>query len=89
MTESLTEPLHYREICDVVELLATGAGIVVAHDDPDALASALRRVLTQPRLAGAMAAEARRLAPDMAWPVIAGAYVALARRVLAVRRARV
>lgn len=24
MTESLTEPLHYREICDVVELLATG-----------------------------------------------------------------
>ena len=47
-----------------VELLASGAGIVVGHDDPDALASALRRVLTEPRLAGAMAAEARRLAPD-------------------------
>ncbi len=72
-----------------VELLATGAGIVVAHDDPDALASALHRVLTQPRLAGAMAAEARRLAPDMAWPVVASAYLALARRVLALRRARV
>ncbi len=41
----------------------------------DALASALRRVLTDPRLAGAMAAEARRLAPTMAWPVVAKAYL--------------
>jgi glycosyltransferase involved in cell wall biosynthesis len=72
-----------------IELLASGAGIVVAHHDPDALASALRRVLTQPRLAGAMAAEARRLAPEMAWPVVANAYVALAHRILAQRRARV
>ncbi|MGB8390856.1 glycosyltransferase, partial [Mycobacterium sp.] len=71
-----------------VELLASGAGIVVAHDDPDALASALRRVLTEPRLAGAMAAEARRLAPEMAWPVVASAYLGLARRLLAQRRAR-
>ncbi len=29
-----------------VELLATGAGVVVDHDDPDALASALRQILT-------------------------------------------
>jgi glycosyltransferase involved in cell wall biosynthesis len=72
-----------------VELLATGAGIVVDHDDPDALASALRRVLTQPRLAGAMAAEARRLAPEMAWPVVASAYLRLAQKVLKQRRARV
>jgi glycosyltransferase involved in cell wall biosynthesis len=72
-----------------VELLASGAGIVVDHDAPDALASALRRVLTQPRLAGAMAAEARRLAPEMAWPVVASAYLGLARHVLAQRRARV
>ncbi|WP_442791111.1 glycosyltransferase [Mycobacterium sp. Aquia_216] len=69
-----------------VELLGSGAGIVVAHDDPDALASALVRVLTQPRLAGAMAAEARRLAPEMAWPAVATAYLGLARRVLADRQ---
>jgi polysaccharide biosynthesis protein PslF len=71
-----------------VELLGSGAGIVVGHDDPDALVSALRRVLMQPRLAGAMAAEARRLAPEMAWPVVAGAYVGLAHRLIARRRAR-
>ena len=71
-----------------VELLGSGAGIVVDHDDPDALEAALRRVLTQPRLAGAMAAEARRLAPEMAWPVVAGAYVDVAQRLLAQRRAR-
>ncbi|WAC89238.1 glycosyltransferase [Mycobacterium sp. Aquia_213] len=69
-----------------VELLGSGAGIVVPHDDPDALVSALDRVLTQPRLAGAMAAEGRRLAPEMTWPVIANAYLGLARRVLADRR---
>ena len=72
-----------------VELLNSGAGIVVGHDDPDALASALRRVLTQPRLAGAMAAEARRLAPEMAWPVVAGAYLKLAHGIRAERLALV
>lgn len=69
-----------------VELLGTGAGIVVGHDDPDAMATALRQVLTQPRLAGSMAAEARRLAPEMAWPVVASAYLSLADQLLADRR---
>lgn len=72
-----------------IELLATGAGIVVDHDGPEAITSALREVLTQPRRAGAMAAEARRLAPDMAWSVVAAAYVSLANRLLAERRALV
>ncbi|WP_425437749.1 glycosyltransferase [Mycobacterium neglectum] len=71
------------------ELLASGAGIVVDHDDPDALALALRRIITDPRVAGSMAAEARRLAPTMSWRVIAGAYVRLAHRVLAERPALV
>ncbi len=66
-----------------VELLNRGAGVLVDHDDPDALASALREIITKPRLAGTMAAEARRLAPDMAWPVVASAYIALARRLIA------
>lgn len=71
------------------ELLASGAGIVVDHDDPDALASALRRVITDPRVSGSMAAEARRLAPTMSWRVVARAYLRLAHRVLADRPALV
>lgn len=71
-----------------VELLGTGAGIAVEHGNPDALTSALRSVLTQPRLAGAMAAEARRLAPMMSWSVVANAYQAAARQILADRSGR-
>lgn len=71
------------------ELLASGAGIVVDHDQPDALASALRRVLSEPRFSGALAAEARRLAPELAWPVVADAYLQLAHRINVERRAAV
>jgi polysaccharide biosynthesis protein PslF len=70
-----------------VELLGSGAGVAVPHDDPDALVSALKRVLTDPRAAGSMASEARELAPTMAWPVVADAYLALARRLVAARLA--
>jgi polysaccharide biosynthesis protein PslF len=70
-----------------VELLGSGAGLVVDHDDPDAMVSALRRVLSDPRLAGGMAAEGRRLAPSLAWPSIAMSYVALAQRLVLERRA--
>ncbi|WP_284231164.1 glycosyltransferase [Mycobacterium antarcticum] len=72
-----------------VELLGSGAGVVVDHDDPDALAEALRRVLTQPDAAAAMAAEAARLAPAMAWPIVANAYLRLARSLLSEQSALV
>ena len=72
-----------------IELLGTGAGIVVDHDDPDAMTFALRQVLSDPRLAGSMAAEGRRLAPTLAWPAIAKSYLALAQRLVFERRALV
>jgi len=68
-----------------VELLESGAGIVVPRRDPKALADAIRKVLTHPRLAEAMAAEARRLAPTLAWPSIAARYGALGEELLAKR----
>ena len=72
-----------------VELLASGAGIIVDRDDPAALVLALRRVLVEPGLADRMAAEASRLAPSMCWSVVVGAYVDLANRLLSKRPALV
>lgn len=69
-----------------LELLCGGAGIVVNHGEPEALCTALRQILTQPRLAGSMAAEARLLAPGMDWSVVASAYIRLARSILTERR---
>jgi glycosyltransferase involved in cell wall biosynthesis len=61
-----------------VELLASGAGIVVPQRDPQALAAAIRSVLTDPVRAAAMAAEAVRLAPDLSWAAVARRYIRLA-----------
>jgi glycosyltransferase involved in cell wall biosynthesis len=66
-----------------VELLSTGAGLVVPQRDPEALAAAIRAVLTDPELAEGMAAEARRLAPDLSWSAVAGQYDELGSRLLA------
>lgn len=70
-----------------VELLGSGAGTVVDHDDPVALMSALRRLLTDSGVARSMASEARGMAPAMAWPVVANDYVTLAQRLVAARLA--
>jgi glycosyltransferase involved in cell wall biosynthesis len=72
-----------------VELLGSGAGIVVEHDDPDAMVRALDHVLTDPGVAHTMAAEAARLAPTMGWPVVAGVYLRVAQQLLADRAALV
>ncbi|HSP29884.1 MAG TPA: glycosyltransferase [Ilumatobacteraceae bacterium] len=60
-----------------IELLASGAGIVVPQRDPGALAAAIRSVLDDPDRASAMAAEARRLAPDLSWAAVAARYGAV------------
>lgn len=65
------------------ELLATGAGILVPRGDPAAIAKALRTVLTEPAVAGAMAGEARRLAPASLWSAVAAEYAALATTLIA------
>ena len=69
-----------------VELLASGAGIVVPQRDPVALGRAIRSVLTDASLAASMEAEARRLAPGLAWSAVAHSYTELADRIVASRR---
>lgn len=69
-----------------IELLASGAGIVVPQRDPAALGRAIRSVLTDRELAASMAAEARRLAPELSWSAVARRYGQLADQVIASRR---
>ena len=57
-----------------VELLSSGAGLLVERHDPDAIAAALRRVLTEPGLADSLAAEAARLSPQLLWGAVAQQY---------------
>jgi len=65
-----------------VELLTSGAGLIVPHGDADALSAALRRVLTEPGLAGSMEREAARLGPAFSWSSVASQYAHLADRIL-------
>jgi glycosyltransferase involved in cell wall biosynthesis len=60
-----------------VELLSGGAGLVVPHDNPAALARALRRVLTEPGLASSMTARSERVAPGLLWSAVAARYLDL------------
>jgi polysaccharide biosynthesis protein PslF len=60
-----------------VELLSSGAGIVVPHADPLALADAIRLTLTDEDAITSMAAEARRIAPSFTWMAVAAQYVQL------------
>ncbi len=69
-----------------IELLASGAGIVVPQRDPVTLGRAIRSVLTDRRLAASMATEARRLAPELSWAAIARRYGRLADRLVESRR---
>lgn len=66
-----------------VELLTDGPGLLVPHQDPAALAAAIRRVLCEPGLAASLASRTRQLTPTLLWPAVAARYDALARRVVA------
>lgn len=59
-----------------MELLPGGAGLVVPHDDPQALADAIRSVWADPMRLEAMGAAARRIAPTLSWSAVARSYSA-------------
>ncbi len=61
-----------------LELLGEGSGIVVPHDDPDAIAQALRVFLTDAELASAAAAVARQQARSLSWESVGRRYRRLA-----------
>jgi glycosyltransferase involved in cell wall biosynthesis len=65
------------------ELLGNGAGLVVPHRDPRAIAHAIRRVLTEPGLAHTMSSRCADLAPALHWTAVADSYRILTRTLLA------
>lgn len=68
-----------------VELLASGAGLVVPHGDAEAMAVALKRVLFDPEAARLMTATALRVTADHRWPAVAAGYLDLVAEIAAAR----
>jgi glycosyltransferase involved in cell wall biosynthesis len=68
-----------------VELLAGGPGLLVPHQDPSALAAAVRRILTEPGLAAKLADRSGNRTSTLLWPAVAARYDALAERLLSAR----
>ena len=65
------------------DMLASGAGSLVAFDDPAALAAAVNAYVEQPAALAAARAEARRIGSSLAWPSVAEATATVLREALA------
>lgn len=70
-----------------VELLSAGAGVVVPHEDPAAIALALHSILVEGGVAERMSAAAAVNADTLSWPSVAAQYHVLATRLLAAQAA--
>jgi polysaccharide biosynthesis protein PslF len=79
------KPVVATEFPHARELLAGGAGLLVPHRDPAAIAAALRSVITRGDVLAAMAATATATAPQLLWPAIAEQYRELAGRLISAR----
>jgi glycosyltransferase involved in cell wall biosynthesis len=64
------------------ELLAGGAGMLVPHDDAEAIAEALRRLLTDDETAARAAAAAHREGEQLSWESVGARYLELASELL-------
>jgi glycosyltransferase involved in cell wall biosynthesis len=84
---SAGKPVVATAFPHAVELLSSGAGLIVEHENPFSIARALRDVLEHDGHAAAMADAASRLSHDASWVDVAGRYRALADSILAVRAA--
>ena len=66
-----------------VELLGDGTGLLVPQRDPEAIATALRRVLSDPGLAADLGARAAAKAPELLWSAVGARYQRLADELVA------
>ena len=77
------KPVVATRFPHAIELLSDGAGIVVPHRDPVAIAEALRRVISSDEVAAAMSRAASVAAPRLRWSAVADHYRFLATRLIA------
>jgi glycosyltransferase involved in cell wall biosynthesis len=75
-------PVVATEFPHAVELLADGPGLLVPHQNPEAMAAAIGHLITQPHVAGLSGLTG---GPTLRWPAVAARYAALAARLLADR----
>jgi glycosyltransferase involved in cell wall biosynthesis len=73
-------PVVATEFPHAVELLADGPGLLVPHQDPAAMAAAIRHVLNTPDVANHLSGLAG--GPTLRWPAVAARYQALAARLV-------
>lgn len=81
------KPVVSTSFPHAVELLSNGAGILVAHENPDAIAEALRSVFTEEGRAASMSAAATGVSVEQSWAHVAQQYRSLSMSILAVRAA--
>jgi glycosyltransferase involved in cell wall biosynthesis len=72
------KPVVATRFPHAVDMLSGGAGILVPHRDPAAIARALRTMLTRRDLSAGMSAAAGTSAPALQWPAVAERYRRLA-----------
>jgi glycosyltransferase involved in cell wall biosynthesis len=72
------KPVVATDFPHAVEMLGTGAGALVPHSDPDAMATALRGVFAEPGVASRMATIATSIGSTLHWPVVADRYESIA-----------
>lgn len=66
-----------------VEMLASGAGVIVPHSDPAAMAAAIRELVMDPARTAQMAKVARALAAKLDWVTVAAQYESILARLVA------
>jgi glycosyltransferase involved in cell wall biosynthesis len=79
------KPVIATRFPHALELLGEGAGLLVPHKDPAAIAAALRTLLTHRELAAKMAKAAVATTPDLLWPAVAQRYRELAANLISAR----
>lgn len=70
-----------------VELSSRGIGLTVEHADPQAMAAAIRHILTKPSMAAELRMNAEQESLSLAWPAVAARYHELIARVPSVSAA--